>query len=412
MDWGRGQVTATIAANATWGGGWLSLNHPGREGLPIDFGAILPPQILPPYQSRISGLSAQIVRGTPGRIFRLELKERGAFRWTGEIVLTGGRQVVAFDLPALGEVNELVWVLDRAAPGDFVVLDSLAFTATTQITDTATAAFVWSLALLLNNADPASGLVRDKARDASGEFDAVPATGGLAAAAVLAAQLGVISHEDAVQIVSRIADTLLNDLPRFEGLWPHWVKTSATGEPIIVPGTEWSSVDSVIAAISLLTAQQALGLDTSGTEAMLRGIDWSKLVTPSGISHGYTNSGELIPYAWDVFGGEAFLVELAYAAATGQVAPLAYPSPPTANGSGFIGELAFLWVPPPFGLDVWSDDWRAYRSAAAEMQIAYFRTHYPTSCLARFGLFGLSAAEGPDPSRVSSADLYQAVGVG
>ena len=282
----------------------------------------------------------------------MELKEHGAFRWQDEVILSGGQQVVAFDLPALGEVNELVWVLDHAAPGDFVVLDSIAFTATTQITDTATAAFVWSLAQLLSNADPASGLVRDKARDASGEFDAVPATGGLAAATALAAQLGVISHEDAVQIVSRIADTLLNDLPRFEGLWPHWVKTSATGEPIIVPGTEWSSVDSVIAAISLLTAQQALGLDTSGTEAMLRDIDWSKLVTPGGISHGYTYSGELIPYEWDAFGGESFLVALAYAAATGQVAPLAYPSPPTANGSGFIDELAFLWVPPPSGLDV------------------------------------------------------------
>ena len=91
---------------------------------------------------------------------------------------------------------------------------------------------------------------------------------------------------------------------------------------------------------------------------------------------------------------------------------MAYPSPPTFNGSGFLDELAFLWAPPPSGLDVWGNDWRAYRSAAAETQIAYFRTHYPTSCLARFGLFGLSAAEGPDPSRVSPADLYQAVGVG
>ena len=412
LDWGHGQVTVTIAAGEIWGGGWMSLNHPRREGLSINFSTILPPQILPPYQSQITGITVLIARSTPGRIFRVELKEHGSLRWANRIVLDGRAQDVSFKLPALGEIDELVWVVDHAAPGDFVVLNSIAFTATTHIADPATAGFAWSLAQLLSNVDPESGLVRDKARDASGEFDAVPATGGLAAAAALAAQLGVISHENAVQIVNRIADTLLNDLPRYGGLWPHWVKTSATGEPIIVPGTEHSSVDSAVAAISLLTAQQALGLDTSGMEAMLRDIGWSKLVTPRGISHGYTDAGKLIPYAWDSFSGEAFLVELAYASATGRVAPMAYPSPPTFNGSGFLDELAFLWAPPPSGLDAWGNDWRAYRSAAAETQIAYFRTHYPTSCLARFEVFGLSAAEGPDPSRVFPADLYQAVGVG
>lgn len=412
MDWGHGQVTVTIAAEEIWGGGWMSLNHPRREGLSINFSAILPPQILPPDQSQITGITVLIARSTPGRIFRVELKDHGSLRWANRIVLDGRAQDVSFKLPALGEIDELVWVLDHAAPGDFVVLDSIAFTATTQITDTATAAFVWSLAQLLANADPASGLVRDRARDASGEFDAVPATGGLAAAVALAAQLGIITHEDAVQIVSRVADTLLNDLPRFGGLWPHWVKTSAAGAPVIVPGTEWSSVDSVIAAIGLLTAQQALGLDTSGTEAMLRGIAWSKLMTPGGISHGYTDSGELIPYAWDAFGGEAFLVALAYAAATGQVAPMAYPAPPTATGSGFIDELAFLYVPPPSGVDHWGTNWPAYRSAAADRQISYFRDQYPTSCYARLGLFSLSAAEVPAPSLVAPGQIYQAYGLG
>ena len=89
--------------------------------------------------------------------------------------------------------------------------------------------------------------------------------------------------------------------------------------------TEWSSVDTVIAAIGLLEAQSGLGLDTSGTEQLLQEIEWDDLVTEKGISHGYTYSGDLIPYAWDVFGGESWLVELAYAGVTGQVAPLAYP---------------------------------------------------------------------------------------
>jgi hypothetical protein len=105
----------------------------------------------------------------------LELKDRGELHWKKEIVLSGGQQVVSFDMPVLGNINEFVWVLDHASAGDYVVLASVSFTATTQITDTATAAFVWSYGMLLNNWDPATGLVRDKAKDANGEFDAIQA---------------------------------------------------------------------------------------------------------------------------------------------------------------------------------------------------------------------------------------------
>lgn len=412
LTWGRGQVTTTIAAGSTWGGGWMSLNHPMREGLPINFSAILPAQILPPYQSQITGLTAQIAAGTPGRTFRLELKDHGAFRWTGEIVLDSGEQVASFDLPALGNINELVWVLDHAAPGDTIVLDNVAFTATTWITDTATAAFAWSYGMLLNNWNPLTGLVRDKAKDASGQFDAIQATGSLAATTAQAEQLGIISRADAIRIVSTISNTLLLDLPRFHGLWPHFVITS-TGVITIAPGTEWSSVDTVIAAIGLLAAQQALGLETAGTEQMLRDIDWYDLVQLDGmISMGYTYQGERIPWAWDIFGGESWLVELAYASVTGAVAPLTYPLPPTANGSGFIDELAWLFVPPPSGPDYWGTDWTSYRRAAADRQIRYYPSNYPQSCFTRLGLFGLSAAEVPDPSLVPPGSVYQAFGVG
>jgi hypothetical protein len=331
MTWGRGQVTSTIAARQTWGGGWLSLNHLIGEGLPINFSALLPAQIQPAYQSQITGLTVQIARGTPKGFFRLELKDRGALRWAFTTTLKGGSQVVSVDLPALGAINELLWVLDPAAPGDTVVLDSISFIATTPITDTATTAFVWSYGQLLNNWSPTTGLVRDKAKDASGVFDAIQATGSLAAATALAEQVDVVSRADAIQIVNTISDTLLLDLPRFHGLWPHFVVTSTSGITIAW-GTEWSSIDTVIAAIGLLTAQQSLGLDTSGAEQVLRDIDW------------------------DVFGGESWLVELAYASATGQVAPIRNPAPPTANGSGFIDELSWLFVPPPSRPDYWATD--------------------------------------------------------
>jgi formylglycine-generating enzyme required for sulfatase activity len=266
MDWGNGQVTTTISQGNSWGGVWMSLNHPIREDLSINFSAILPPQILPEYQSQITGITVLITGGTPNRTFKLELKDGNELRWNHEIVLNGEQQVVSFDLPALGNINQFVWVLDHASEGDWVTLDSVSFTATTQVTDTATAAFVWSYGMLLNNWNPTTGLVRDKAKDASGEFDAIQATGSLAAATAIAEQLGVISHDDAIQIVSKIGDTLLTDLPRFHGLLPHWVKTSSSGEISIVENTEWSSVDTVIAAIGLLEAQSGLGMDASGTE--------------------------------------------------------------------------------------------------------------------------------------------------
>jgi hypothetical protein len=411
MDWGIGYVRATVASGNTWAGIWESLNHPIREGLSIDFSTVLPGQIVPAYQSQITGISVRITGGTPGRPLRLELKDGNTLRWSSQINLSGGAQIITSSLPSLGTVNQLVLVLDNAAGGDYVTVERVSFIATTQITDSATKAFVWSYAMLLANWAPDTGLVRDSAKVPSGDFDAIQSTGSLAAATALAEQLGVISHNDAVAIVTKISDTLLNHIPRFRGLWPHWVKVS-NGTINILANTEWSSVDTVIAAIALLDAQIALGLDPVATEQMLRSIDWNNLKTPNGISHGYDFAGNLIPFAWDVFGGESWFTALAFAAVTSQVAPLAYASPPTANGSGFIDELAWLFVPPPSVQDAWGVNWSVYRSTAAQTQINYHPDHYPSSCFAQKGLFGLSAAEAANPAGVAKGAIYQAFGVG
>ena len=332
VDWGRGQVTATITPGQSWGGIWMSLNHPITEGQAVNFSAVLPAQISPTYQSRITDLTVQVAGGTAGREFRVELKDRGTERWRGETVLTGGPQTLTYDLSSLEEINELVLVLDGAASGDHIVLERISLTATTPITDVAWAAFTWSYGMLLNNWNPDTGLVRDKAKDPSGNFDAIQSTGALAAATAMAEQLGVVDRADAVSIVEKIGYTLLISTPRYHGehgLWPHWVEVQPSGAFTIAQDTEWSSVDTAIAAIALLTAQEALDLDTAGTEQMLRGIDWDDLLMPAGLSHGYTYARERIPHAWDTFGGESWLLALAYAAATGEAPPIAYPTPPT-----------------------------------------------------------------------------------
>ncbi|MCA9950035.1 MAG: carbohydrate-binding protein [Anaerolineales bacterium] len=412
VTWGDGQVTTTITPGSAWGGVWMSLNHPIREEQPINFSAILPPQILPAYQSQITSLTIQIVSGTPGSAFKVELKNSDDLQWSDTTTLTGGLQTLTYDLPPLDDITQLVWILDQASAGDHVVIDEVSFTATNPINDTAVAAFVWSYGMLLNTWNPDTGLVRDKAKDASGEFDAIQSTGSLAAAAAMAEQLGFINRADAVEIVTKIGITLLTDIPRYHGLWPHWVKSTPTGELEIVEDTEWSSVDSAIAALALLNAQTALGLDSSETEQMIQAIDWDDLLTPNGISHGYTYTGELIPYSWDTFGGESWLLALVYAAATHQVPPIEFSAPPTANGSGFIDELAWLFVPPPTKPDVWGTDWNVYRTEAAETQIAYYCENLPDSCFCQLDLFGLSAGEVPVPSAVAKNEIYQAFGVG
>jgi len=412
-SWNNGAVDITISDGNTWGGIWMSLDHPIREGQSINFSAILPSQIQPAYQGRIIGIDISVFGGTRDDIFRIELKDKNNdLKWSNEITLNGNRQDMNFGLPPLQDINHLVLVLDHARPGDHVMVENISLTASTSIIDTPTAAFIWSYGMLLDNWNPSTGLVRDKAKDASGEFDAIQATGSLAAVTALAEQIGIVNHADAVAIVAKIGDTLLNKVPRNHGLWPHWVKLTPAGMIEIVPGTEWSSVDTVIAAIGLLVAQQGLGLDTSGTEEIMREIEWSDLLLDNGISHGYTYDDKLIPYAWDVFGGESWLVELAYASATGNIAPLSFPSAPTANGSGFIDELAWLYVLPPSGLDYWGTDWGAYRNSAAEKQTSFFETKQPSACFSQFGLFGLSAAESPVPARVPKGSIYQAFGVG
>jgi len=473
MEWGDGQVKATISSGDAWGGFYESLNHPNRENVPVNFSAILSEEILPTYQSQISGLTIKIVDGTQGITFKVELKEKvgnnEVIRWQNQIILSGGEQVLNWPLPSLGKIHLIVFVLENVQTNDYVVVDQVSFTATTQITDTATAAYVWSYGMLLNNWNPTTGLVRDKAKDGSGEFDSIQATGSLATATAFAEQLGIISRNDAIGIVTKISQTLLNDVPRFHedyGLWPHWVKSTDGTLEIVGPdgyvdstgiecepgqctdhngdalnddtkepcnpdictdiGTEWSTVDTVIAAIGLLDAQSALGLDTSGTEQMINTIDWENLLiynpmdssTIIGISHGYDFANELIHNvdgvftAWDTFGGESWLVELAYAAATGQVTPLAYASPPTANGSGFIDELAWILVLPPSALDIWDTDWNDYRANATENQISYYPNIYPNSCFSQLELFGLSAAELPNPSLVKKKRIYQDFGIG
>jgi hypothetical protein len=402
VDWGEGVVTATITEGTdTWIGVWTSLNHPIAENVGLDFSAILPSQILPDYQGSVTGVRFRVLDGQG--TFQAEVQAPDlSLPWSGSVPLSGGQQDIPFDLPALGEARNLNWLVIGGS-GDFVEVDRVELIVEVPALVTQERAFLWSYAMLLSNWDPASGLTRDRANSPAGDFDNVSASGLQAAAAAMAWHLGFISTPVAEEIVTGTA-TALVDLPTCHGLWPHFVENGQ-----IAPDTEWSSLDSVIAIVALLEAHEALGLETAAIEQVLTDIDWAGLILPDGsMSHGYDHDcAQRLEAGWKDFGTESWLANFGYAAATGEVAEMDH-TPPTFNGSGFIDELAWLLVPPPHR-DRWGIEWQVYRQQAASSQLAYYEDH---PCYEPQGLFGLSAAEVPDPSSVDPSQIYQAFGVG
>jgi hypothetical protein len=414
VDWEEGVVTATITEGTdTQLGVWTSLNHRIDENLALNFSAIFPPQIALEHQGQVTGLLIRILDGQG--TFKAELQAPDvSFPWSESVPLDGGQQEIQFDLPddpPLGEIRNLNWVVVGGA-GDFVAVDRVELIVELPAPATTKRAFLWSYAMLLSNWDPASGLTRDSAKWRADVDDRenVSASGAQAAAATLASDLGLISKPDAVEIVTNTAAGLMA-LPRCHGLWPHWVQG---GQKFPEEEEEWSSIDTIFAIVALLEAQQALGIETAAMEQVLKDIDWAGLILPDGsISHGYNHDcSERLEAGWKDFGTESWLVNLGYASATGDFAEFDHEGP-TYNGSGFIDELAWLLVPPP-DRDRWGTEWKAYSQEAANKQLGYYTDpdHYH-ACYDQLELFGLSAAEVPDPSILDpDDDVYQPFGVG
>jgi hypothetical protein len=441
--WGNGVVTAVITADTggdpPTAGVWTSLNHHVYECAPVNFSAIFPSQIKSQYQGSIAGFRIHILDGQGTFQVQLKVGHDGncppeTAVYTKTETLTDGEQYISSSLrPDLGEVQSFNWQVIGDA-GDFVVVDRVELTATVPYTDTPERAFLWSYAMLLNNWDPKSGLTRDHACYEANEFDNISASGLQAAAAVMAWHRGFISQTSATEIVSKTAQALL-DLPRCHGLWPHFTEKVISDTEIIttaeiVSGTEWSSIDTTIAAVALLEAHQALDLPTAEIEQQLRDIDWLALITPDGyIRHGYVTDcsrpiGEIEDAIWTDFGTESWLVNLGCAAATSSTAVFSH-TPPTCNGGGFVDELAWLLMPPCCP-DRWWTDWCAYSQQAVNCQLAYYRCQEAQEmgccrddcrckeenaaagcsccrdhpCYGPLGLFGLTPNEVPDLSAI------------
>jgi hypothetical protein len=403
VQFGRGFVDVTAGGS----GVFSSLSHLGTEQLPLNLQALLPSQIAPGFQYRATAVTAEILSGTG--TFRMELKDASNnIIWSNNTALTGGQMSLRIPLPTnLGLAQFFNWLVTGA--GSSVRVSRVGLEVTGPRIGKLEG-FLWPYATLLGNFDPSSGLVRDSSHIRAGEFDGINGTGALAGATALAQRLGIVSTAAAQQIVSSIASRLisLQTTASHNGVLAHFVRKSGQNF-VIVPGTEYSSIDSSIALVYTLLASQSLGLSTTALEQAIENVNWAALILPDGtVSHGYQSNGVRLTQGWDYFGTESLFVAFAYAAATGALPAIPginVANPMTWNGSGFIDEM--LWTAiPSVGKDSYGPDWDIYRTTASTRQIAHYQNSPAPA-------FGASAAEAPIPSQVPIGQgIYQAYGVG
>ena len=415
----------------TFCGGWYALgrckaNHPN-----LNPSALLHPMILSQYQCQLTGIELKVNRiespgGRSDLFLNLQLKGfdskgqetlRWQNAWAGRNALLGQKYPASFFAPInptnVSNIGLVLWSLDRARAGDTIDVDAIRLRVEAPTLPAELEALLWSLSHLLYNYDEISGMVQDRSNFPDGVFENVTATAKLAKLLALAVQLDVVDGVRAKQAVARIADTLLARVPRGPGgvnaLWPHFTRNGGTQR---LPGIEWASGDTAYAILDLMVALKMIGdpnEQLAKAEAFLHSINWAALQAPNGgFSHGYSESGQLLPGIWFGFGAETFGVLLAAQACgvKGEMGP-----PPTDNGSGFIPHAAY---PVPLsGRDRWTNDWSQLRYAEVQAQLGwYLDPGHTNSFLAQRGWFGLSAGECPAGYNPDTNQIYQAYGIG
>jgi len=406
---GGGSYSATISGGAAtvnvlsgWAGVWTSLMHNAAVNDELDPVNILGPYIKTQYQPYVSGVEVDILSGSG--TFKIELKDKNNVLISQKsFTLPGGSTTLQYLVTPTVKISKLNWLVDGA--GNAVVKE-VRLRIQSPIYSIPEAVFLFTYGHLSQCYDSVSGKVRDRAEWPTNDRTAVQTIGAFALATAIAWDLGYVSETDAIAIIQKTKTAILN-LPRHaKGLLPHFLKNGS-----IEPNSEWSSIDTTITLISEILACRAIAEDTSQLESLLKTIDWNDL-TGNGthsISMGYDYNGQILSNTWDTFGSEAFLVAVAYSAATGnnQVTLDLYSTPPTWDGSGFNDELAALFFPTT-GIDRWGNDWNYFRQQAFNTQFSYtLPSRYTTP-----GLFGLSAGEVPEPWTVNPLNVYQAWGVG
>ncbi len=410
-------------------GGWYALARCRSNWPSLSPTNLLHPIILPRYQCKLTGVELIVNRiqspsGLSSLSLSLQLKGFNSSHqevlqwqntWSGRSALLSTNYPASFfaainptNLPNIGMV---LWILDKASGGDTIEVDAVRLRVEGPTLTTELEALLWSLSHLLYNFDAASGMVGDRCNFPDRVDENVTATGKLAKLLALAIQLDLVDTNQAKAAVLKIADTLLNRVPRgpagVNTLWPHFTLNGGTQ----MLATEWASGDTAYAATDLMVALKLIG-DPSNqlaqAESFLQTIDWRALQAPNGgFYHGYSNNTRL-PGIWFGFGAETFGVLLAAqtAGVRGEMG-----APPSDNGSGFILHAAY---PIPLaGMDRWTNNWLTLRTNEVQAQLNWYCDPAHSNaffCTNRW--FGLSAGECPAGWDPDTNRIYQAYGIG
>lgn len=397
LGWEVGTVCVSMPPGY-WGGMWHSLAGLGDdEEQSLDFRACFPGSIKAKYQPQIVGFELA-ARGKG--VIKVEIKSvHQEILWFRNINVDSHdlrTSSVPLNPVEIGSAKFLNWV---AEPGTDACLDSVNFVVKTPDVPYDEYIFLSSYAKLARCFSSKTSLVRDRAHVRAGSFDNIPATGFYALGTALASRLGMVGDAHARATLHHIHE-VVEKLPKASGLLPHFTRQRDEGTNVILPGTEFSVVDTSIYYHAMLLAAQLLGDKqlTGEVAKTVHQIALGDLVDSAGfIRHGLREDGATaLPGVWRDWGGETALA-LAMAAMTEQPPQLRMdPSGRIPDGAGFIAEIQSLFY-PDFDTErpdaVTGQNWLKIRLALLQKQKAYFKTFWPDSKAAQIGLYSLSAGE-------------------
>jgi hypothetical protein len=404
--------TIRTKADGEWTGAWHSL-----AGLAVETQRLFDPTDVTglggPAEVRAGVVAVTVDARGQGEL-RVELSDSGKMvKWSQSMVLQAGEKTRhRFELPAaeLGPVKFFNWV---AEPGSAVEVSAIGF----EVERPAMSDEEWLLRVSLGKLrrchDPHGGLTRDRAHLPAGKFDSISSTGLHALASAAAAAEGLLDRGQVAGEVRRTTRAVLG-MNKAAGFLPHFTRNDADGRPVIHPGTEFSTVDTAIALVSLRLAAGILDLDdvTDATTALISDLDFDLASTADGwIGHGFATDGTTpLASQWRDWGGETALV-LMLEAMVGGREPRGKMNPggQVFRGVQFISEIQSLFYPD---FDRETPDrlagtvWPAARRDLLGRQARYVDQYWPDSPAAQARLFGLSGGEGGMPG-----DGYEAYGV-
>ncbi len=381
-----------------WGGMWHGLEGMGDEKEKVlDFRAAYPAFITAKFQPKIVGIE---FRAKGKGELKLEIKTANqVMRWSKSIKLdtTDVRDFVTnFDPEEIKTAKYVNWV---AEGGTEAALHSISFIVEAPAIPFDEYVFLASYAKLARCYSAKTGFVKDRAHSREGQFDNVPATGLFALASAIAATRGIVSEEMAQALLKTTHDKVTK-LTGPSGLLPHFVREDKDKVYHIMPGTEFSVVDTSLYYHALLLAAKVLKnkeLEES-IVAEMQGIALEGLVDGEGyIKHGIRDDGVTqLPGVWKDWGGETALVLAMATACNKPIPPKMDPNGRVYQGTGFIPEIQSLFYPDfdderPDG--VTHKNWHEIRTNLLAKQKAYFPTNFPAGHAAKHGFYGLSAGE-------------------